>query len=223
MKLETKKILAACLEDCAHVAGIYNFCQVAQQLGYEYEFIGPAVKIPILIQKITQSSAQICAISYRLTPENGISYVKQLITAIKRNNLENRTYLIGGLPKFIEQVKEFQFFSGYFIGGESVLEIISTLPNELITESGKSVFSKNLIGRIQQKSPYPIIRAHFGLPSLDSTLEGITKLANSKVLDVISIAPDQPSQTWLQHPEHLKTLPQGVGGAPIRNQNDLEK
>ncbi|MHA1673623.1 MAG: methionine synthase [Promethearchaeota archaeon] len=222
MKLENKKILAACLEDCVHVAGLYKFCQVTQQLGYEYDFIGPAVKIPILIQKIAQSDAKICAISYRLTPENGISYVKQLISDIKQNNLEDRTYLIGGLPKFIEQVKEFQFFSGYFTGGEGVTEIIATLQNESITESGKSVFAKNLIGRIQQKSPYPIIRAHFGLPSLDSTFEGITKLANSKVLDVISIAPDQPAQIWFQHPEHLKNLPPGVGGAPIRNQNDLE-
>ncbi|MHA1519650.1 MAG: methionine synthase [Promethearchaeota archaeon] len=223
MKLENKKILAACLEDCVHVAGIYKFCQVTQQLGYEYDFIGPAVTIPLLIQKIAQSNAKICAISYRLTPENGISYVKQLITTIKQNNLENRTYLIGGLPKFIEKVKELQFFSGYFIGGESVTEIISTLQHESITESRKNVFAKNLIERIQQKAPFPIIRAHFGLPSLDSTFEGISALANAQVLDVISIAPDQPAQKWLQHPEYLKTLPSGIGGAPIRNRTHLEK
>ena len=53
-------------------------------------------------------------------------------------------------------------------------------------------------------------------------VDGIQKISNSKVLDIISIAPDQAAQEWLHHPEIIRTKPKGSGGVPIRKSEHLE-
>ena len=40
-----KRILTACLGQCVHVAGIYNFFTIANQLGYKCKFLGPATPV----------------------------------------------------------------------------------------------------------------------------------------------------------------------------------
>ena len=50
MKMDDKKYLGACLEDCVHTAGILNFFQVISDLGYEYKFLGPANNISKIIK-----------------------------------------------------------------------------------------------------------------------------------------------------------------------------
>ena len=44
-----------------------------------------------------------------------------------------------------------------------------------------------------EKGPTPN-RHHFGLPSMEETIEGIKEIAEAKVLDIISLGPDQNAQ-----------------------------
>ena len=81
----------------------------------------------------------------------------------------------------------------------------------------------DLISRIQWKKPYPIIRAHFGLSDYKKTLNGIKRIANAKILDVISIAPDQNTQANYFHPEDQVKELSGAGGVPLRSREDFIK
>lgn len=58
-----------------------------------------------------------------------------------------------------------------------------------------------MIERIQWKTPFPLIRHHFGLPTLEATLAGMQEIAAARVLDVISLGIDQDAQENFFHPE----------------------
>ena len=66
-----------------------------------------------------------------------------------------------------------------------------------------------------------MLRAHFGLPTLEKTLQGIREIADSEVLDVISIADDQNTQENFFHPEERNPTAIGAGGVPLRSRDDL--
>jgi hypothetical protein len=220
--IDNHLIAGACLGDCIHVAGLTKFLRIARQYGYQTEFIGAAVPIPEVIEKISKSSAKIIALSYRLTPNVGIKLIKELIHQVKLNNLQDREYYLGCLPELARNAQKLKFFKKIFTGGEPLDEFISIF--HMKSSSSESVtYPSDLISRIESKHPYPVIRAHFGLPSLELTNQGIKKIAESKVLDIISIAPDQAAQEWLHHPEIIQKKPKGSGGVPIRKKEHLEK
>lgn len=215
-------ITGVCLGDCIHVAGITKFLRIARQYGYQTEFIGAAVPIPQLIESIKQSSAKIIAISYRLTPKVGLLLLKKLIQQVKNNKLQDREYYLGCLPELAEYASKLKFFRKIFAGGEPLDEFYSIF-QITASNSGTSIYPSDLVSRIESKAPFPVIRAHYGLPSLDATYAGIRKIAESKVLDIISIAPDQAAQEWFHHPEIIRKKPKGSGGVPIRKKEHLCK
>lgn len=222
MAQRKKSILGACVEDCIHVAGILGFLQIAEDFGYYTHFMGPAVPVDQLIEQIKQSEAHMIALSYRLTPDTGYSIITDFITRIKEEGLTERSYILGCLPELAKKVGKMEFFDHIYTGGETVDDLLPLLRNESTSKLDDSFYPNDLVSRIEFKQPFPILRAHFGLPSMKKTLKGIETLSKSKALDVISIAPDQAAQEWLHHPEVIKTRPQGTGGVPIRKKHDLE-
>ena len=79
-----------------------------------------------------------------------------------------------------------------------------------------------MVERIRWKSPYPILRHHFGLPSMEATLRGIEKIAEAKALDVISLGTDQEAQENFFHPERQEKRRTGAGGVPVRSAEDYQ-
>jgi hypothetical protein len=222
MRLDKKKILGSCLENCVHVAGILNFFQIAEEVGYKTKFLGPAIPILKIIKKIQSSDAMFIALSYRLTPDTGEKYINKFIESVKAAGITDRIYYFGGLPELVKRIKKYSFFKAYFTGGETIDDIMPILRrSDFSANQPEEIFPKTLVERIKFKAPYPVIRAHFGLPSLENTYKGIEKLANAKILDIISIAPDQTAQEWLQKPENLRKQSTGAGGVPIRNKKHL--
>ena len=63
-----------------------------------------------------------------------------------------------------------------------------------------------------------MLRHHFGLPDLEKTVEGVKEISQSKVLDVISLGPDQNAQQFFFSPERMKAEFDGAGGVPIRRE-----
>ena len=221
MTMDDKKYLGACLEDCVHTAGILNFFQIISDLGYEFKFLGPAKKISEIITQIKESNAKNIAISYRLTPETGKKHIETFINIVKQEKLTDRNYYLGGLPELIKYAKTKKFFKECFVGGETFDKIISQIRESEKEDNNAAYYPSDLISRIRSNSPYPVIRAHFGLSSLEETKKGIKEIANAKVLDIISIAPDQACQENLHHPEIIKNILKGAGGVPIRKKQDL--
>ena len=218
-----RKILTACIGQCVHMAGIYNFMNIASQLGFKCLFLGPATSISIIINQMQMYKPSILGLSYRLTPSTLKPILQELIEKFEEIDEKPQKLFFAGTPDGVKVAKECNLFQEYFIGGESKYKIISILRNELLINTEKQKIPTDLISRIRWKKPFPVIRAHFGLPTLNDTVKGIKKIANSEVLDIISIAPDQNSQANFFHPEdNIKAL-SGAGGVPIRSKEDLLK
>ncbi|MDD5660113.1 MAG: methionine synthase, partial [Actinomycetota bacterium] len=62
---------------------------------------------------------------------------------------------------------------------------------------------------------------HFGRPDLKETVRGIRKISESKLIDIISLGPDQNTQEFFFHPEKMDEKQNGAGGVPIRSEKDL--
>jgi hypothetical protein len=219
------QILAACVGDCIHVAGILNFLQIAKDHCFNSDFMGPAVPITAIINQIKITHPNIIALSYRLTPKVGERLLKEFKTEYEKIPREFRTSIklyLGCLPDLARIVEKWQFFHRIFIGGESDDECLAILHGNSKDFDAKQFYPRTLLERIKFKAPAPILRAHFGLPTLPESLEGLNELANAKVLDVISIAPDQAAQEFFHQPEILATRPTGSGGMPIRTRADLK-
>jgi hypothetical protein len=223
MNQTNKLVYGACIEDCIHVAGILNWIQMAEDIGFDSKFSGPATPISTIINYIHEFNPDIVGISYRLTPDKGFEIIQKFIELIRQNNLTNRRFFLGCLPKLSEMIQPVEFFEKIYTGGESIHQLIDDLKSRNPIEKEKIDFPHDLLSRIDFKKPFPILRAHFGLPSLETTIEGIQKISDAKVIDVISIAPDQAAQEWFHHPEIIKTRPNGTGGVEIRTKQDLER
>ncbi len=214
-----KKILGACIGDCVHIAGIHRFLQLAEKQGYEAVFLGPAVSIEQIISAIKKHNPDIVGLSYRLTPEVGTKIIKQIKERVLEEGLEKREFVLGGLPELIQKEKQEGFFNIYFEGDDT--EKAMAYLKGSVFEDGYLIPPQNILERIDFKTPFPVLRHHFGLPSLEETIVGIKKIAESKCLDIVSLGTDQNAQAHFFHPERMSPG-KGAGGAPVRTKEEFE-
>lgn len=217
-----KVVMTACMGQCAHIGGIYNFMDIAKKIGYECVFLGPANSVLKIIKNIQILNPDIVGLSYRLTPATVEPLLKTFFNEYWKLKKKPKYLYFAGTPDVVKVAKKFKEIDHFFVGGESKFEMINALHNEKEQKINEQNIPNDLISRLHWKKPFPLIRAHFGLPEISKTLEGIKKIANAKVLDVISIAPDQNTQSHYFHPENrIKNL-DGAGGVPLRVQEDFE-
>lgn len=217
-----KKFLGAAIGNCVHVGGVVNFLRLVEEQGHQTEFLGAAVSIDKLIDAVVDIKPDVVSIGFRLTPESVVPLLNKLQSKIHENNFENITWIFGGTKPVANIAKKYAFFSKIFDGTEDLDDVIQYIKGNNLKEIRTS-FSQNLIDRIESKYPYPVIRHHFGLPSLEETFEGVKKIAESKVLDIISIGPDQNAQENFFTPEKMNHDLDGAGGVPLRESSDFEK
>lgn len=214
-----KTILGASIGNCVHVAGVIHFLSLASNEGYHTEFLGPATNIEKLFEAIYRIQPTIVAVSYRLTPEN----VRPLLEDINRRRKTlpfNVRWEFGGTKPVADIAKEYGFFEFISDGYDDVNDSIRYLRGNSIDNSPQS-YGTDLNNRIQANYPYPILRHHYGRPSLEETVAGVREISEAKVLDVISLGPDQNAQDSFFHPERMKGEFSGAGGVPIRTRQDL--
>jgi len=209
------KIVGASLGNCVHVAGVAHFLNIAEDEGYEAIFLGPAVKVDTILESIEKNKPAMVALGYRLTPENGLTVARELIK--KSVNLTHKPiWVFGGTAPVSAKMKELDFFDVIFDGTDDIDDSITFLRTGKIPEkSSAELFAADLVGRLAQKNPYPLLRHHFGLPSYDETLEGVENIAQSRVLDVISLGIDQNTQQYFFRPDERKPEMDGAGGVPV--------
>lgn len=217
-----KKYMGAAIGNCVHVGGVINFLHLAEREGNETIFLGPAVNINRLIERVEEFKPDFVAIGYRLTPENVVPLLKELQNYIQGKELTSCQWIFGGTKPVAEEAIKFNYFSKVFDGTEDIDDVIGYLRGEDQSKNADS-YPDNIIDRIDSKYPYPVLRHHFGLPSFEATVEGIKKIAESKTLDVISIGPDQNTQQFFFTPERMNRDLDGAGGVPIRSTLDLSR
>lgn len=217
-----KTVIAAALGECVHVAGIANFLRLAEAAGWRTVFLGPAVTIETVIRTAEEEKADLVGISYRLTPETGERLLGEFAEAADHLHQRGVKFAFGGTPPVADRAKRLGFFERIFDGSEPTEMVLAYLKGQEGEAASESAFPQNTIERIQWKAPFPIVRHHFGLPTMQETLEGIKKIAEAKALDIISLGIDQDAQENFFHPERQDPRRKGAGGVPVRRREDYE-
>ncbi|MDO9546955.1 MAG: cobalamin B12-binding domain-containing protein [Pelolinea sp.] len=215
-----KTVVAGALGECVHVAGVVNFLRLAEQAGWRTVFLGPAVSIGDAIQAADREKADLLAVSYRLTPETGERLLAQFAESADHLREKGIQMAFGGTPPVAERAEKLGFFDAIFDGTQTYEDILAFLKGESAHGKQEIHYPQTTIERIEWKAPYPLLRHHFGLPSMTATLAGIEKIAQSKVLDVISLGIDQDAQENFFHPEKQDVRRTGAGGVPVRSAQD---
>ncbi len=215
-----KTVVAAAIGECVHVAGVTNFLRIAEGAGWKTVFLGPAVSIKDIIDAAKKEKADLVGVSYRLTTETGERLLGEF--AESADDLRNKgvKFAFGGIPEIAQRAKDMGFFEKVFDGSEPMEEVVAYMKGELFSSDNAINYPDKTIDRILWKKPYPLLRHHYGLPTLEETLKGVETIANARCLDAISLGVDQDAQENFFHPERQNIRRKGAGGVPVRSADD---
>ncbi len=220
-----KTVIAGALGECVHVAGVSKFLRLAEQAGWRTVFLGPAVPPKRMLEAVRQAQAEangdqvLVGVSYRLTPETGERLLGQFAEEASELHEAGVRFVFGGTPPVAERAEKIGFFERAFDGTQPVEEVLAYLKGRTHGLREED-FPQTTVERIRWKAPYPVLRHHFGLPTMAATLDGIAQIAEARVLDVISLGIDQDAQANFFHPERQDPRRTGAGGVPVRSADD---
>ncbi len=217
---EPGTIVAGALGECVHVAGVINFLRLAEEAGWRTVFLGPANSIEDVLEAARRENADLVGVSYRLTPETGERLLGEFAEAADELLADGVRFAFGGTPPVAERAEALGFFERVFDGGGRLETTLAYLKGVSEEVGSPENFPQSLIERIHWKTPFPLLRHHFGLPTMESTEEGIRRVAESYALDVISIGIDQDAQQNFFHPDRQNPRARGAGGVPVRSAED---
>lgn len=212
--------MGAAIGDDVHVGGVVRFLQMAEQLGYEVRFLGPAVPVERLLDEVAAWDPEIVAVGYRLTPESGRAVLTHLAQAARERGQAGRRWVLGATDPVAEHGRALGFFDAVFGGSSDWQEVVDFLRGAPTQKAG-GIPPQTLVERILWKRPFPILRHHFGQPTVEATVEGIRQISEAGVLDVISLGTDQNAQEHFFRPEEMDPREHGAGGVPVRTPEDL--
>lgn len=218
-----KTVVAAALGECVHVAGVIRFLRLAEAAGWRTVFLGPAVPIHTVLQKAEEEHADLVAVSYRLTPETGERLLGDFAEAADELRSRGVRFAFGGTPPVAGRVRAAGFFEAVFDGSEPAEQVTAYLKGLPVVSCTEKDIPQTTVERITWKAPYPLLRHHFGLPTMKSTENGIRQIAEAQVLDVISLGIDQDAQENFFHPERQDARRKGAGGVPVRSAEDYRR
>lgn len=216
----TKTIVAAALGECVHVAGVMNYLRLAEANGWRTVFLGPAVSPEAVVKAARREKADLVGVSYRLTPETGERLLAEFAEEADELRAGGTQFYFAGTPPVAERARAMGFFAQVFDGSEEIEAVLNSLKDTPADGSREEVYPHTTLERIRWKAPYPLLRHHFGLPTMAATLEGVKCIAAAKVLDVISLGIDQDAQENFFHPERQNPRRSGAGGVPVRSAED---
>ncbi len=206
---------------CVHVGGLYHFLKMAEAEGYHSILLGPAVSVDRIVEALRGERPEIMAVSYRLTPEVAGSLFAELAEKLTAADRARTKLVFGGTPPVAVLARESGLFGAVFDGTGSPEEIRTYLRGSG-EEAGTTRFAHDLPGRIAMNHPYPVLRHHFGRPTMQETIDGIREIAEEGVLDVISIGTDQNAQEHFFRPGEMEASMDGAGGVPVRSPADMK-
>ena len=215
-----RTVVAGALGECVHVAGVMNFLRLAEAAGWRAVFLGPAVSVEEMLKAARREQADLVGVSYRLTPETGERLLAEFAEEADDLRADGVRFAFGGTPPMADRAQAIGFFERVFEGGEPAEAVLAYLKGQTHRGLGEVDFPQTAVERIAWKSPFPIIRHHFGLPTVEATREGIARIAEAQVLDVISLGIDQDAQANFFHPERQEPRRRGAGGVPVRSPGD---
>lgn len=217
------RVLGACLANDVHVAGVVRFLSIAERCGHQTHFTGPATDLETIIEAARNFDADLIGVSYRLTPNNLPPLLDELGDMLAAAGLEGRRMAFAGTPPAVEIARRSGLFETCFVGGEPASVVQQYLAATEAPREAKALYPQHAIERILWKAPVPLLRHHYGEPSptIEPTVRGIERVAESNVLDVVSLGADQEAQRYFFKPEIQDPKSRGAGGVPLRTEADL--
>src|SRR5262245_17585788 len=215
-----KTVVAGALGECVHVAGVTNFLRLAEAAGWRTIFLGPAVSIEEMLAVARREQAELVGVSYRLTPETGAQLLGMFAEAADELHTAGIRFVFGGTPPVAARARALGFFDRAFDGSEPPDAVLAYLKGQTLSDFPTDAYPQTTVARIEWKAPFPLIRHHFGLPTLEATQQGIARIAQAQALDVISLGIDQDAQANFFHPERQDRRRTGAGGVPVRTADD---
>ncbi|HAE57938.1 MAG TPA: methionine synthase [Anaerolineae bacterium] len=216
-----KTVVAAALGECVHVAGVSNFLRLAETAGWKTIFLGPAVPVEQVLEAARREKADLVGVSYRLTPETGERLLGQFAEAASELHEAGVKFAFAGTPPVAEKAEKLSgFFDKIFDSSESPEQVLAYLKGQPARDLSEKDFPQRTVDRILWKRPYPILRHHFGLPTMEDTLRDIELIAEAQAVDVISLGIDQDAQENFFRPERQDPRQKGAGGVPVRSPDD---
>jgi hypothetical protein len=158
-------------------------------------------------------------VSYRLTPETGERLLAEFAEAADDLHRRGVRFAFGGTPPGAERAACIGFFERVFDGSQPPEEVAAYLRGATLSVS-EPAYPQSTVERIAWKAPYPLLRHHFGLPTMEATLAGIEQIAEANALDGISLGIDQDAQENFFHPERQDPCRTGAGGVAVRSADD---
>jgi methylmalonyl-CoA mutase cobalamin-binding subunit len=218
-----KTVIAGALGECVHVAGVLNFMRLAEAAGWRTVFLGPAVSIERFVEAAAREQADLVGVSYRLTPETGERLLGEFAEEADELHAAGVRFAFGGTPPVVERARALRFFERCFDGSEPSEAVLAYLKGRDHAVPSEADFPQTTVERIAWKAPLPLLRHHFGLPTVEATRQGIEQIAEARVLDVLSLGIDQDAQAYFFHPERQDPRRTGAGGVPVRTPDDYRQ
>jgi hypothetical protein len=199
---------------------VLNFLRLAEAAGWRTVFLGPAVPVDDFLAAVRRERPDLVGVSYRLTPETGERLLGQFAEEASTLYASGVRFAFGGTPPVADRARALGFFERVFDGSQPAEVVLAYLKGQPEAGAQETAWPQTTIERIRWKSPFPLLRHHFGLPTLEATLEGLRRIAEAGVLDVISLGIDQDAQANFFHPERQDPRARGAGGVPVRSPDD---
>jgi methylmalonyl-CoA mutase cobalamin-binding subunit len=212
--------VAGAIGECVHIAGVLNFLKLAEQAGWRTVFLGPATPVEEFIHVASREKADLVGVSYRLTAATGERLLGEFAESADELRSKGIRFVFGGTPEIANRAIGLGFFERVFDGSQPAEAVLAFLKGQRYEEGSESDYPQALFKRIAWKSPFPVLRHHFGLPTLEATQDGISRIADAKAVDVISLGIDQDAQANFFRPERQKARARGAGGVPVRTADD---
>jgi methylmalonyl-CoA mutase cobalamin-binding subunit len=197
-----------------------NFLRLAETVGWRAVFLGPAVPIEEFLAAARRENADLVGVSYRLTPETGERLLAEFAEEADDLRAAGVRFAFGGTPPVAERARAIGFFERVFDGSEPAEAALAYLKGQAHAAATGADFPQTVMERIAWKAPLPLLRHHFGLPTMEASVQGIQEIAEARVLDVISLGIDQDAQANFFHPERQDARRTGAGGVPVRTPDD---
>jgi len=215
-----RKVLGAAIGQCVHVAGLDHFLRLCEDAGWEAVPLGPAVPVGILLAAVARERPDLVAVSYRLTAEDAGPLFDALRSGAAELPVPRPRLVFGGTPPVAAVARASGLFDQVFDGIEPRAAI------EAFVRGGQQLseaehYADELVGRIADSYPVPLLRHHYGEPDLAATVRGAGEIAEAGVLDVLSIGPDQNAQEHFFRPAEMDPRQDGAGGVPVRTPEHL--
>ena len=215
-----KTLMGACLGDCVHVAGIRVFLGMAEDEGYTTLFAGAAQRVEDIVTRADEWKPDLLALSYRLNSVALSNILEELGCLLAAKGLTGIRMVFGGTDENCRVAGTSGLFEATFGSSTSQSTVQAYLRGER-AEVKREALPDTLVDRIHACKPFPLLRHHFGRPTVDETVRGAREIAEASVIDVLSLGPDQNAQESFFRPEDMDHAQDGAGGVPFRSETDL--